>query len=932
MILRPYQQRLKDNILKIWASGKKNAMAVLPTGGGKGYMIGDILRDEQGPSIAIAHRQELVGQISMALARQEVYHRIIGPNDVVKFCSAQHLIELNKSFVAQQSKVTVAGVDTVIARAPELANWARSIQMLVIDECFPAGTLVDGRLIETIKVGDFVKCFDENTGEIHTRKVNMVFKNPAPKNMVRLTIGHHVLNCTENHPIFTTEGWKHAKDITTGLEVYMVWEPDTVTSDIGSELPLQNQGSNILSQNKMWKDVHGGTEQYFEGETCEETSKIKCCKGEGEEGKSNENRGGTLGRLDRQGTKNDHTSTCSDKGMCMVRKNLRHGEPSQTTVREILLFNGLFKIVSFKEKLRNNDFDKQMVLTNELQKNERKESDVQTGDKGRGFEETERDRALSKINGWKRKICNKGRDCLEQCIFFFGISKPMYCKDWYTESKIQNSLPLQSRLWELQVEDRDRSGWFESPDKIETRTGWEKGCLLQRDRVDHVEILQSSDIGRNGECLPDGYVYNIEVDEFHTYFANSIAVHNCHHLTKGNKWGQAIEMFPNARGLGVTATPCRADGKGLGRNASGVIDEMTVGPTMRDLITQGFLSDYRIFAPPSDLDLHDVEIGSTGDFKAPQLKKAVQKSHITGDVVEHYLKIAPGKLGVTFATDVETATEISHAFNARGVVSAVVSAKTPAANRVEIVRRFRNREIMQLVNVDLFGEGFDLPAIEVVSMVRPTQSYGLYCQQFGRALRPLPGKSHAIIIDHVGNVVRHGLPDAPRKWTLEDRSKRSTSTDTGIPCRTCPSCTGVYERVHRCCPYCGFYPTPAERSGPDFVDGDLEELTPETLARLRGGVIDLDTPLSTIAQSYMNQGLPPYIAQINAGRFGKTQEAQRQLREAIGWYGAWARLRGEPDNESQRRFYLKYGVDIISAQALKESDAMELRERVLGDL
>ena len=233
----------------------------------------------------------------------------------------------------------------------------------------------------------------------------------------------------------------------------------------------------------------------------------------------------------------------------------------------------------------------------------------------------------------------------------------------------------------------------------------------------------------------------------------------------------AAALFPNSRGLLVTANTERADGKGLGRHADGLADTLVEGPGMRDLINQGYLSDYRIFAPPSDLNLDGVEIGSTGDFKQNQLKLRIKKSHVVGDVVEHYKRLANGKQGITFATDVETATEIAAQFNAAGVPAEAVSAKTPDRLRVEISRRFERGEIKQLVNVDLFGEGYDVPAVEVVSMARPTESFNLFCQQFGRSLRILEGKTGAIIIDHVGNVMRHGLPDAYQAWTLDRREK-----------------------------------------------------------------------------------------------------------------------------------------------------------------
>jgi len=412
-----------------------------------------------------------------------------------------------------------------------------------------------------------------------------------------------------------------------------------------------------------------------------------------------------------------------------------------------------------------------------------------------------------------------------------------------------------------------------------------------------------------------------------------------HHVLEGNKWGTAAKLFENAKGLGVTATPLRADGAGLGRHCDGLFDVMVEGPSMRDLINMGFLTEYRVFAPPSDIDLTNVKISTTtGDYSKPAVSAAVAKSHVVGDCVTHYLRIAKGKLGVTFTDSVATADDVAAQFNAAGVPAAVVHAKTPDSERIAILRRFKRRELLQLVNVDLFGEGFDLPAIEVVSMLRPTQSYGLYVQQFGRALRLLDGKEFAIIIDHVGNVVRHGLPDAPRSWTLDRReSKRSNTSNDSIPVRTClnPECLAVYERVYKGCPFCGHVVVPQDRSGPEQVDGDLMELDAETLAAMRGEIDRMDaTPAehqAEMAAKYM-----PVIGQLaSVKRHVVNQETQEALRASLAWWGGYQRARGRDDSESYKRFYFKFGIDVMSAQALKSKDALALAERVnlhLGEL
>ncbi len=219
-----------------------------------------------------------------------------------------------------------------------------------------------------------------------------------------------------------------------------------------------------------------------------------------------------------------------------------------------------------------------------------------------------------------------------------------------------------------------------------------------------------------------------------------------HHMLRANKWGRAALMFPNARWLGVIATPMRADGQGLGMDAQGIMHRMVQAPTMRDLIRMGYLTDYRVFAQNvADLNLDDIPISAGGDFSLDPLRHAVHESKIVGSVVDHYLKLARGKLGVTFAVDVESAHEIADAFNAADIPAAVVSAGTPDSDRVQILKRFRNRELLQLVNVDIFGEGFDLPAIEVVNFARPTQSFPLFAQQFGREVAIRTGKFGAAV-------------------------------------------------------------------------------------------------------------------------------------------------------------------------------------------
>jgi DNA repair protein RadD len=404
-----------------------------------------------------------------------------------------------------------------------------------------------------------------------------------------------------------------------------------------------------------------------------------------------------------------------------------------------------------------------------------------------------------------------------------------------------------------------------------------------------------------------------------------------HHLLRENKWGKARLMFKRAKGLAVTATPGRPDGKGLGRHADGLMDVMIMGPSMRELINRKYLTPYRVLCPPSDLDLSQVPLGTNGDYKHDALRNATHKSRIVGDVVQHYLKYTPGKLGMTFAVDIESAQNIAAAFEQAGVPALAVDGNMTDIERANAMRKFRSGIIKQLVSVDLMGEGVDVPALEVVSFARATQSVIVYMQQFGRALRTLDGKTHAWVLDHVGNVLRHRPPDAHRAWSLDRRDKRKASDPNEIPMRVCPNpnangtgvpCASAYERVLPCCPWCGFAPAPALRSAPEHVDGDLLELDDATLARMRGEIERVDGPVLFPANA------DAIVRRAIEKRHGERQEAQVELREAIARWAGYRRHEGQSDAEIYKRFYALYGMDIMSAQTLGAREALELAGRL----
>lgn len=418
-----------------------------------------------------------------------------------------------------------------------------------------------------------------------------------------------------------------------------------------------------------------------------------------------------------------------------------------------------------------------------------------------------------------------------------------------------------------------------------------------------------------------------------------VVTDEAHHLLRGNKWGRALDMFPNSRGLGLSATPCRADGKGLGRHADGVFDIMLEGPTAREIELMGFLAPHVIYAPPSDLDLSHVPVSASGDYSPKPLAEATRKSHIMGDVVDHYKRLADGLLGMTFCVDVESSVEIAAAFRAAGVPAEVVTGKTPPDARNAIFRRFRNRQILQLVSCEIAGEGFDLPDVEVISLARASESYALATQQIGRVKRALPGKDKGIVIDHVGNTTRHCqakrceqtgewyIAVGEREWSLDRRERRTSSNKPTVAITTCPSCLRSYERVlGRRCPYCSHETQPAGRSAPEQVDGVLSELDPAALAAMQREIAHVD------GAPTIPWGATPAIQGAVVKRHRERQEAQVRLREAMAvWAGGRAQGQdAETVARLQREFWLAFGIDVATAQALGRAEADELCGRITG--
>lgn len=281
-----------------------------------------------------------------------------------------------------------------------------------------------------------------------------------------------------------------------------------------------------------------------------------------------------------------------------------------------------------------------------------------------------------------------------------------------------------------------------------------------------------------------------------------IIVDEAHHAIAGNSWGKIMGSFPNAKLLGVTATPCRLDGRPLGRKSGGYFDSIVIGPTTLDLINSKYLCPIFVYQPDDAPDLSSVPIDKkTKDFATTPLSEIMDNKKIRGCAIEHYRKYAHNKNAVAFCVNVAHAEKTAQDFKDAGYQAAVLTGKTPDAEREKLIKDLGSGNLHVLTSVNTISEGTDVPGIEVGIMLRPSASLAMVIQQIGRVMRIKNGKTHGIIFDHAGNTKRHDyLPADAIDWNLNGKPKKRRTASL----KQCPECFAWLNGGAKVCECCGF--------------------------------------------------------------------------------------------------------------------------------
>jgi superfamily II DNA or RNA helicase len=330
-----------------------------------------------------------------------------------------------------------------------------------------------------------------------------------------------------------------------------------------------------------------------------------------------------------------------------------------------------------------------------------------------------------------------------------------------------------------------------------------------------VQVASVQTVARRLHLLPRDFFQLLVVDE-------------AHHTTAGT-WAKVIEHFSQVKLLGVTATPIRGDGRGLGRHYQAMVE----GPTAQQLTDEGYLAGAKVLAPPG-FDTAGIR-KRMGDFDTREAEQRV--GTIMGDCLSHYRKHLHGQTAIAFCCSVAHAEAVAQLFMGAGIPAASIDGSMDGATRRDLLQALGTGRIKVLTSCALIGEGVDVPSVGGCILLRPTQSVSLHLQMIGRCLRPSPGKAAAVVLDHVGNTLRLGHHLEPREWTLEGLAKRDRSAAPSV--KVCPVCFAANPSGAQVCVECR-HEFRAEVRELQVVEGELVEMAARANRREQGSAQTLE--------------------------------------------------------------------------------------------
>lgn len=761
-ILRLYQTEASEKAIEFFQSKKKrNAIMVLPTGSGKSLIIADIASKLNDHVLIFQPSKEILEQ---NFAKLQSY----GVLDCSIFSASFNSKEI--------SRITFAMIGSVRNKPEFFAHF----KYVIVDECFPAGSLVDGIPIERLSVGDYIDSFNHSLNVVEKKKIVRVFKNEKKSDLLKITLSDNtIIICTENHPIFINKlGYIPAKYLSLHINkmlndtkngknnrsLFELWK-GILSQKVWEKCILQYRlfkEKRINTMFGLWNHVFFFNEILLAG---------MCAASNNEQSKKGNNQLSFVWK----GNYNYGLSTHK------LQQN-----------RKGVLLRWMWSFSQNNSTYRNAIFNQAVRGTAKgiIRENEVKKSNVD------GWSKRKNDRIIKGENfskqGWQRKTNQTTDSITFRNRVSNGISnKYSRCKTFISIS----SKLLQSRFGIPRKENCNRSRWENPPlEKMEVLRQTENGDI-KFIGVESVEIYESGSRSEFKSVCGDNYVYNIEVEDNHNYFVSGTLVHNCHLVNSKNEDSMYNQFLSNldCRVLGLTATPYRLSFDGFGgsilkfltRTRPRIFSELIYHVQIKELADEGFLAKMEYYQI-NIVDPSKLVVNSTGaDFTDKSVQKHYKDIEFNlklKEIIERLIKSGRKNI-LVFTRFVAEAQELSDHFNG---LAEMVSGETPKKERERILNDFKSGQIRIVTNVGVLTTGFDFPELATIVLARPTMSLALYYQMIGRAMRPHESKSSAWIVDLCQTYKRFGRVESlelkaekPGIWAIFSGNKQLTNSYYG---------------------------------------------------------------------------------------------------------------------------------------------------------
>lgn len=848
--LRDYQQTAVEAVRMAFRDKVKSVLLVAPTGAGKTVIFSYIAKAaaaKQSRVLILAHRDQLIKQASAKLKQNDVGHGVImagfTPNP--------------------RRMVQVASVQTLVRRVDKMKEAGVGFDLIIVDECIRGDSVIETD-VGSIQIQQVVE-----KGAKLVRSFNgcndvwMPIEAFADKGVRKtVTVRHQYgeIVCTPNHLFFTDTGWKRADQLTKSSLVY-------VHAD-AAQKPLLQMDDPINGQK--------GTEyRCSHGLTGRKDMMLQCVAGRSARAAA-ANWSQWCSNLQKTWSKDGlqkGSTTSSSLGINAGGLSFSLAFPLNKNVLSLGRYWGTQASCLPIAKPSTRDFVGTTDRLKPTGRNIKRDSLVgwPLSSKSPKMEVT----ALSQFGVLHHVTLNYSRS---MSLVMWGRLSALLRNGWKTliasvlrGGTVTTGILTHRDDWHIyipkaltkKVSVSSWNGWINATAVFQPISRMATGLFgfagkQQAASYQKFGRTSQSSFGTNWSRIQDVSeglscrVFDIQVGETECFYANGVLVHNCH-LSAAKSYQKIFDAFPNARLLGVTGSPIRLDGKGLGTHAGGSYDLLIEGPNIKQLIDEGFLVRPAVFASKVQIDLSAVK-KTAGDYDSEALSNVMDKPVITGSAIEHYKKICPGVPAVAWCVSVAHAIHVAEQFNAAGIPALALSGANDSAERDKALADLTSGKIKVITFAMLLVEGVDCPAIGAVILLRPTMSLASYLQTIGRGLRTIygdgmdletiegrkaaiaagPKGDRCFVLDHAGLCFRHGLPDEVREWSLDGAVKKATGKKKAEPevkvlqCKKCWLCHDPAP----VCPACGYVYEVKVRELNE-VEGELTEITKEMSALIR---------------------------------------------------------------------------------------------------